>query len=171
MKSIRPPFVRARIWRAGSRLLAAGTVIAGIALLASEMPAGAATTVPQPPAGATSSPMTLIHSKTGITPNGVGVTPGDCGTSILWVHASSHAFSIDLISYDGDITGGWYSIWTDGLLEVPQTGGFTLDGTTAYTDGNLADPGVIPHNAYILGTVQTIEGPCAFYAVAPWNDN
>jgi hypothetical protein len=164
MKSIHSPSVRARSWRMGPRLLAAGVAVAGVTLLASAVPANATTSIPRPPANARTVPMTA-------SPNGVGVTPGDCGLAILWVHASSRAFSIDLISYDGDITGGWYTIWTDGLLEASQVGGFTLDGTSAYTDGNILDPGINVHNAYVLGTVQTIEGPCAFYAVAPWNDN
>jgi hypothetical protein len=155
----------------GPRLLAAGVAVAGVTLLASAMPANAATSIPRPPANARTVPMTPVHRKAAISPNGVGVTPGTCGLAILWVHASSRAFSIDLVSYDGDVTGGWYTIWTDGLLEASQAGGFTLDGTTAYTDGNIFDPGINVHNAYVLGTVQTIEGPCAFYAVVPWNDN
>jgi hypothetical protein len=88
--------------------------------------------------------------------------------SILWVDARSHAFSIDLISYNGDITGAWYVIYTNGILAPTQSGWFRLDGTTAWVDGVL-DPGFLPSQATAYGIANTIEGPCVFYVVAPWN--
>jgi hypothetical protein len=154
-----------RCWRRAAALT--GVIAVALAIGgAAASPAYAAATVSARPGAA----LKLVSSTAAtLIPDGHGTTPGDCGKSDLYVDSNSKDYIIELTSYDGDISSpAWYVIYTNGVGEFTQAGGFTIDGTFAYATGNLADPGLAPSTATAYGTVQTVEGTCAFYVVAPW---
>jgi hypothetical protein len=153
-----------RRWRHRAAILG-GITAAALAVAGATAPAYAAPAVSSRPTA-----LRLVSTSAAtLVPDGHGTTPGDCGKSDLYVDSNSKDYIIELTSYDGDISSAaWYVIYTNGIGEFTQAGGFTIDGTFAYATGNMADPGLAPSTATAFGTVQTVEGTCAFYVVAPW---
>jgi hypothetical protein len=149
-------------WRVASL---ASTIAVVLGVAAAATPAYGSTAVSGLPSG-----MRLVSSTAAtLIPDGHGTTPGDCGQSDLYVDSNSKDYIIELTSYDGDISSpAWYVIYTNGIGEFTQAGGFSIDGTFAYAEGNMADPGLAPSTATAFGTVKTVEGTCAFYVVAQW---
>jgi hypothetical protein len=127
--------------------LAGAVVLTGLAALGAASPAGA----------------------------GTGEDAGDCGEVLLVVDSSTHNFSIYLTSFDGDISGGWYQLHTDGIGNFTQWGGsgaFQLNGTEASIHGVVSQPGLNPHSATMWGVANTIEGPCEIGPViADWTSD
>ena len=99
---------------------------------------------------------------------GEGHTNGNCGESSLYYDSNSNNYEIFLYSSDGPITQATYAIWTDGIFEVGQGGGFELEGEQAFAKGHLVDPGILVHNVFVLGEAYTSEGLCALYVTAPY---
>lgn len=112
--------------------------------------------------------MKVRSYRRGAHPNGVGQTVGDCGTAGLYVDSSSNYFNITLNSTEGPITGGYYSISTNGLFSVSQTDGVGDDSPYWFTSGTLTDPGFWPGQATAQGLVVTTNAVCYFYVTAPW---
>jgi hypothetical protein len=105
-----------------------------------------------------------------VSPDGFGFTPGDCGVAYLWTNSNTRWFRIDLLSYDGDVTGGWYVMYTNGILSATQSGGIPgNEGTEPSMPGYVNVPGFYPSTATAYGIANTIEGPCVFYVVADWS--
>jgi hypothetical protein len=144
----------------------ASTIAIALAVAGATTPSAyGATAVSGRPSG-----MRLVSSTAAtLIPDGHGTTDGNCGQSDLYVDSNTKDYIIELTSYDGDISSpALYVIYTNGIGEFTQAGGFSIDGTFAYASGNMADPGLAPSTATAYGTVQTVEGTCAFYVVAPW---
>jgi hypothetical protein len=99
---------------------------------------------------------------------GEGHTPGNCGEASLYYDSNSNDYEIFLHSYWGPISQATYAIWTDGLLEVTQGGGFELEDLQAFAEGHLVDPGINVHNVYVLGEAHTAKGLCAIYVSAEY---
>lgn len=110
-----------------------------------------------------------------VTPDGQGppVTLS-CGSAQLVVTASNHQYLLILKSILGTITGGVYTITTNGLGDVPVPGFVKVNGTaTSTTPGTIPLPGVFlgfAGTAYATGAVDTSQGAtCLFSVWAPWN--
>lgn len=132
--------------------------VAGIAAIAALMTSGLT-------AQAATNPPTVV------APAGVGVPITlDCGTAQLTVNANTHRFLIALKSTKGIITGGFYSINTDGIGNIIQTGFISSqNSTTSRTLGTILIPGFNIHGALASGVVITSQTTCTFIITAPWN--
>jgi hypothetical protein len=126
--------------------------------------------------GTTAGPTVHMVSTTAVLRSGVvrpsatgPVVSGDCGTAQLIVNGGNARYAIKLYSTNGIITGGFYSINTDGIANVIQTGFISSQNSVASnTVGTILVPGIWIHAAIASGVVITSRTTCTFYIAAPW---
>jgi hypothetical protein len=147
------------------RNVTTGVAVAIAAITASGMTAQAAM---NPRTGPTAE-VRVVTSTAASDGPGVPITL-DCGTAQLTVNANTHRYLIALSSIKGIITGGFYSINTDGVGNIIQTGFISAqNSTTSRTLGQIAVPGLNVHAAVASGIVITSQTTCTFIIAAPWN--
>jgi hypothetical protein len=141
-------------------------VVAGIAAIAALMTSGLTAQAATNPHPAMAPVVRTVTAPAGV---GVPITL-DCGTAQLTVNANTHRFLIALKSTKGIITGGFYSINTDGIGNIIQTGFISSqNSTTSRTLGTILVPGLNIHAALASGVVITSQTTCTFIITAPWN--
>jgi hypothetical protein len=117
-------------------------------------------------------PSTITVPLSVVTPDGAGAPVTlNCGSAQLVVTASNHQYLLILKSVLGTITGGTYTVTTNGLGDVPVVGFVKVNGTaTSTTPGSIPVPGVLIGSAFAGGGVETSQGvTCVFAVSAPWN--
>jgi len=140
-------------------------VVAGVAVAIAAIMSGSLTAQASTGAALPAVRMTSVSA-----PNGTGVPITlDCGTAQLTVNGNTHRFLISLKSTRGIITGGFYSINTDGFGNVIQTGFISSQNSvTSRTLGTILVPGLNIHAALASGVVITSQTTCSFIITAPW---
>ena len=103
---------------------------------------------------------------------GEGRTTWDCGTATLTVYPpANNFFSITLASSEGAINWGYWNVSTNGVGSLSENGLISGNGSPYWAkDGNDADPGLWPTEAWTQGLINTTDATCVFAVTAPWND-
>jgi hypothetical protein len=115
-------------------------------------------------------PMKLRDGK--VITNGTGQSVGDCGLAQLILHAGASTYNLTLFSSAGGMGVGSYSVYTNGLFQVPTPGGINAN-SAAWTSRTqrVLDPGLFASVGWVSGWVWTAnDGPCGYVVYAPWND-
>lgn len=98
--------------------------------------------------------------------------PGNCGFAQLTVRAATRGYDLVLLSTMGVIGRGFYTVYTNGVFNVPTAGGIHGEDSILWSTrprSTLFGPGIHPTRAYAFGTVFTARAICGFVVSAPWN--